>query len=354
MNRALIFLTKATSILLVILSPINCNPSPKFISSFSKQKSILTSFQFINSIAIASSLLTIQNKKLEMLSSSNSNANAPSWSEKVYLITGSTDGIGKHTAKRLASLGCTVCLHGRNDNKLEMTKTEILNEFPSAKLKTYCSDVSTIRNTKLLADNILRDNIRLDGLVNNAGIFTNKYVITEDNLESTFAVNVMAPFILCLLLLPLLKSTPNSRVINVSSTSQEEGDPRINLSDLQFEHGGFSDHASYSLSKLCMVTMSHELALRVSPSDSLIICCDPGDVDTVMLRTGWAGYQGMKIEDANDEYELTTRPFDSSVHGTYFVGLRETKCNPQVYQDNLRLGLWNFLEQKSGLTLPTK
>ena len=327
-------------VLTVIVSAVYCNPIPKVISSILKQETIISSIRLMSTVVLGTtSLLT--------------SATPPTFNENVYLVTGSTDGIGKHTAKRLVRLGCTVCLHGRNKKKLELTKTEILNEFPTAKLKTYCSDVSTIRNTKALAEAVLRENNRLDGLVNNAGIFTSEYVITEDNLESTFAVNVMAPFVLCLLLLPLLKSTPNSRVINVSSTSQEEGDPRINLTNLQFEtEGGFSDHASYSLSKLCMAAMSRELAARVSPSESLIICCDPGDVDTVMLRTGWSGYQGMKIEDANDEYELTIRPFNAELHGKYFVGLRETQCNPQVYQDNLRLGLWNVLEQKSNLSLP--
>lgn len=341
-------LVRALFSLLLILPVSSSNLVPKSLSSVLKQRSVLSSARVFGTLVGTSLLLHSQRANSAMSSASS----ALPFSENVYLVTGSTDGIGKHTAKRLAPLGCTVCLHGRNSRKLEATKAEILNEFPTAKLKTYCADVSTIQNAKMLAQTVLQDNTRLDGLVNNAGIFTNNYIITEDNLESTFAINVMAPFILNLQLLPLLKATPNSRIINVGSTSQEEGDPRIDFKNLQFERGGFSDHAAYSLSKLCMAAMSRELAARVSPSDALVICCDPGDVDTVMLRTGWPGYQGMKVEDANNEFELTTQPYDIKNHGKYFVALKETRCNPQVYKDDLRLGLWNFLEQKSGLSLP--
>ena len=108
---------------------------------------------------------------------------------------------------------------------------------------------------------------------------------------------------------------------------------------------------SYSMSKLCIAAWSHELALRISPQvDNLLVySCDPGDVDTQMLRKGWAGYQGMRIEDANDEFHLITRNFDLSMHGKYFVGGCEARCNSDVYDNQKRIELWNELEKISGV-----
>ncbi len=271
--------------------------------------------------------------------------------EKRYLVTGSTDGIGKHTAEMLIKDGATVLLHGRNLKKLHSTQENLLHKYPNAKLKIYCRDISTIDDTKALAHDIMNDNPRLDALINNAGIFTSKYEITKDGLESTFAVNVMAPYILNILLLPILKMTPKSRVINVSSTSQEEGNPQIILNNLQFQNGGFSDHAAYSLSKLCIAAVSHEFAQRISSQDTLIFSCDPGDVDTQMLRAGWPGYPGKRLKDANDEYILATMPYSTSYHGKYFVNCKESRCNPQVYNTSLRLALWDELEKISNVKL---
>ena len=272
-------------------------------------------------------------------------------SEKVFLVTGSTSGIGRHTSQLLAKTGATVLLHGRNEKKLDMVENWILNSNPKAVLRKYCYDLSSVAGMKGLAKAISQEHKKLDGLLNNAGEFTNQYRITGDKMETTFAVNVAAPYVLSILLLPILKNTVQSRILTVSSTSQNEGDPHIALRNLQFEKGGFSDHAAYSQSKLCVAAVSHELARRVLPEETLIYSCDPGDVDTEMLRAGWPGYPGMPVEEANDEFKLLTRPYDRSLHGKYFVARKETRCNPEVYNDDLRLGLWSALEKLTGVSL---
>lgn len=273
---------------------------------------------------------------------------------KYYLITGSTDGIGKHTAERVAAAGGNLLLHGRNPEKLKQVSNDIQVKYPKIQIRSYCHDLSSTNGAKLLADELLHDREinHLDALVNNAGIFTSDYHLNDDGIESTFAVNVVAPFILSILLLPLLQRSKQSRILNVSSTSQEEGNPRIILDNLQFQRGGFSDHAAYSLSKLCMAAMSHELAMRVKPSESLVFSCDPGDVDTQMLRAGWAGYQGIPVEEADNEFELVTRPWDDQMNGKYFVSCRPARCNQDVYNNAKRVALWNELERISGVTLP--
>ena len=265
----------------------------------------------------------------------------------------------------------------------------------------------TSNAVKNFADDILANHMRLDILINNAGVFQQDKIITQENLESTFAINVAAPFILFCKLLPLIKATPCSRIINVSSISQ--GDfGRIDLSNLQFEKGGFSSYDSYSLSKLCIAALSHELAQRISPDDALVMSCDPGTVNTKMLAAGW-GSCGVEVQNANHEYNLAIVPLrfngdqgggrdydekggDSSssstsgagyssgkvwtatasadcngrdverghleqlgtasaAHGQYFVGGKIVRCCSDVYNDELRCGLWDYCERITGVRL---
>jgi NAD(P)-dependent dehydrogenase (short-subunit alcohol dehydrogenase family) len=216
---------------------------------------------------------------------------------KTFLVTGSTDGIGQYTALLLAKSGANVLLHGRNWDRLQKTK-HFINEQLDPELrvkeiiKCYCSDLQSLAGAKNLANEIIASNERLDGLINNAGVFQESLIITEDGLESTFAVNVCAPFILICLLLPLLRRTKHSKILNVSSISQSGS---LQLDNLEYQHGGFSSYSSYGFSKLCIAAMSHELAKRISAEEALVMSCDPGTVNTKMLLAGW-GYCGIRIE----------------------------------------------------------
>jgi NAD(P)-dependent dehydrogenase (short-subunit alcohol dehydrogenase family) len=264
---------------------------------------------------------------------------------KTYLVTGATDGIGQHTAIRLAKAGANLLLHGRNWERLERTKSIVSNVMDKNReiksfVKGFCHDLQTIAGAKQLAVDVLQTTSELDGLINNAGVFQDSLIITDDGLESTFAINTCAPFILCKLLLPLLRKSHRAKILNVSSISQGG---ELVLNNLQYQHGGFSSYSSYAFSKLCIAAMSHELALRISPEDALVLCCDPGTVNTKMLLAGW-GYCGIDIEDANDEFSLISAPFDEAHHGKYFVGCRPTRCHRDVYNESRRLELWQFLE----------
>jgi NAD(P)-dependent dehydrogenase (short-subunit alcohol dehydrogenase family) len=189
---------------------------------------------------------------------------------KSYLITGSTDGIGEHTAMKLAGMGAKILLHGRDPLRLQRTTEKILDKFPEAELTPYLFDLSTTKSTKAFVHSVLNTNEHLDGLINNAGIFTSKFVITEDGLESTFAINVVAPYIIACLLLPLLRTTKNSRVLNISSTSQGGA---LDLNNLQFEKGSFSSHKSYSNSKLYMSGTSSFRNIFNNLLDFVFCCC---------------------------------------------------------------------------------
>ena len=235
----------------------------------------------------------------------------------VALITGSTAGIGLTTAKNLALRGYDVILHGRNPNRIRKA-IEIVQSFSSSTGQTVFSvesDISTVRGCKNLVSSVQsildqRSGKRsLDILMNNAGVFEPNHVLTDDNLEMTFAVNVMAPFVITSGLLPQLLSRDDesgvcsqSRIVTASSISQCRSIDHWD--DLQFIQRPYSTHRAYSETKLFDAMISAQFASILSnagfgtdriTSNSL----DPGTVNTKMLLAGW-GPCGIDVEDALD------------------------------------------------------
>ena len=90
--------------------------------------------------------------------------------------------------------------------------------------------------------------------------------------------------------------------------------------------------------------ISYELAQRITPTECLVLSCDPGTVNTKMLLAGW-GSCGMEIANANDEFTLATNPFLETEHGKYYVNCRESSCSRDVYNNEKRKSLWNELER---------
>lgn len=280
---------------------------------------------------------------------------------KRVLVTGSTDGIGRHTATRLVEEGATVLLHGRSMDRLTRTRDEILkqtNTADASRIELYCHDLSAISGAKALVEDILSKTTKLDVLVNNAGVYQPKFVkrphLIEgkmEELEDTFVVNVAAPYILFCLLLPLLQAAAGSKILNVSSMSQGG---RIEMDNLQFQkEGSYSSHRAYSASKLLIAALSHELALKLDPvADALVMSCDPGTVNTKMLLAGW-GYCGIEVGDADDQFSLITRPGRNNAHGKYYVYQRESRCTTDVYDHDKRQELWAEMERLTRVVLPT-
>jgi len=262
-------------------------------------------------------------------------------SRPVALVTGSTDGIGRLTSALLARDDFTVLLHGRSQSRLGETREEILSQTPHAHLETYCYDLQTKNSVLALAADVLsKHGKHLDVVVQNAGVFMQERVVTADNLEMTFAVNVCAPFLLAQQLLPVLSSTAGSRMLMVSSISQSDGGGRYDMS--KFEHESWDSYSSYGQSKLQMAMLSHQLSTKFT--NPVIMSCDPGTVNTKMLLAGW-GRCGIPISSATDEYELVKGPADATKHGKYFVGLRESRCSSSVYDATARAALWSHLEE---------
>ena len=177
---------------------------------------------------------------------------------KTILITGATDGIGKHLAKKLASEGHHVILHGRNPQKLELALQEVRAVSLRGRVSNYLADFSKLDDIYRFVEEIKRDFSKIDVLFNNAGLYAGKErKASTENVELTFMLSVLVPYILTTELSPLLEKATNGRVINTSSYMHHFAKAK-NL-DFGFEND-YSPGLAYNNSKLYTIWMTRYLA----------------------------------------------------------------------------------------------
>lgn len=255
--------------------------------------------------------------------------------EKIILVTGATDGIGKATAMELARRGARVIVHGRNAEKVLQTQIEIGRFVPGNKVETAVADLSSLSQIRSLAQYLTDHFERLDVLLHNAGVFMKKREVSADGFEMTFAVNHLAPFLLTNELLPLLR-TSHARVITVSSGTHHRG--RINFNDLQAEQQ-YDGYTAYSQSKLANILFANELAQReqgILTSNTL----HPGVINTNLLREGFGGGGDTVGKGAATSVYLALSPDTATVTGKYFTNSRETPVAPHALDQATQQQLW--------------
>lgn len=276
--------------------------------------------------------------------------------QRTALVTGATDGIGLTTAKNLAAQGIHVLIHGRDEKKIQSAVEKVMafqKERSSAKsliLPLPPQDLSTVTGCEKLADQVVstceNQDLKLNILMNNAGVYSEELVITSEGFELTLAVNVVAPFVLTSLLLDKLLER-KSRIIIAASISQSRA--VRDWDDLSYTKQSYSAHGAYSESKLLDAMLTMEFAERLQsaglgPNRITCNCLDPGTVNTKMLLAGW-GRIGIDVNDALDEYWLCTSDDVDQLTGQYFVSQLSRRASSSAYDINERKKLWTLLTQ---------
>lgn len=266
---------------------------------------------------------------------------------RTVLVTGSTDGIGKATAMELARRGAKVLIHGRNPEKGRAVLEEIRKRTGNETLEFFEADLSSQRQVRRLASEVIESRDKLHVLINNAGTFLPQRQLTEDGLEITFAVNYLAPFLLTHELLDLLKKSSPSRIITVASIAHWNA--RVDWNNLQGErrYDGFD---AYALSKLGDILFTYALARRLQGTGVTANCLHPGVIRTKLLRAGFGNYPGaMPEEGARTSVYLATSPDVENVSGRYFERCRPARSSPQSYDMELQERFWQVSERLIGL-----
>ena len=196
---------------------------------------------------------------------------------KTVLITGATSGIGFEASVALARQGARLVMVGRDPGKTALAVQAVRDRSGSSTVDSLLCDLASQRQVRSLAQGFLARYERLDVLVNNAGTVSMTRTLTEDGLESTFAVNYLSAFLLTNLLLDRLRASAPSRIVMVSSAGHYAGS--IDFDDLGLERG-YQVMRAYSRSKLAQVLFTRELARRLQGTGVTVNALHPGTVAT--------------------------------------------------------------------------
>jgi NAD(P)-dependent dehydrogenase (short-subunit alcohol dehydrogenase family) len=248
---------------------------------------------------------------------------------KCALVTGSTDGVGRLVAARLAADGASVLVHGRDAARGERLVAEIKGEGGAAEF--LAADLASLHAVRDLAEAIRARTDRLDILVNNAGIGTASggggRQVSADGHERRFAVNYLSGFLLTHLLLPLLRASAPSRIVNVASAGQQE----LDFADVMLARG-YSGTRAYCQSKLAQIMFTIDLAETLKGSGVTVNALHPATyMNTTMVRQAGVEPWSSVEEGAEAILNLAASPALEGRSGLYFNGLNEARANRQAY-----------------------
>ncbi|NTF82180.1 SDR family NAD(P)-dependent oxidoreductase [Agrobacterium rhizogenes] len=269
-------------------------------------------------------------------------------SNKTILITGSTDGVGRRVAERLAAAGGKVLVHGRDQARAKSLLAGIHDA--GGKAVFYPADLSSLDETRALADAIERDHDRLDILVNNAGIGTGGgnagRQVSRDGHELRFAVNYLAGFLLTRRLLPLLKASGPARIVNVSSAGQQS----IDFSDVMLTRG-YSGVRAYCQSKLAQIMFTFDLAEELAGSNIIANCLHPATyMNTTMVRQAGVAPMSTVDQGADAILNLAVGADLEGYSGLYYNGQHPSRANAQAYDTTARQRLRLLSQNLAGLS----
>jgi NAD(P)-dependent dehydrogenase (short-subunit alcohol dehydrogenase family) len=267
---------------------------------------------------------------------------------KTVLITGSTDGVGRYVASRLAADGAKVLIHGRDAARAKSLIEEI-KRAGHAEPVFYQADLSSLASTRQLAQAVLADHKQLDVFVSNAGIGSQNQgpqrQTSADGYELRFAVNYLSGFLLGNLLLPLLKAASPSRIVNVASLGQHP----IDFDDVMLMKG-YNGSRAYAQSKLSQIMFTIDLAEELKGSGVTVNSLHPATyMNTTMVRAGGITPISTVEQGGDAILHLVTGNDVANKTGLFFNGMNEAKANPQAYDEAARKRLRALSLELTGL-----
>ena len=202
---------------------------------------------------------------------------------KVAIVTGATSGLGLAAATRLASLGASVRLLGRDIARTDAARDRIVTLTGNADVEIGVADLADLDEVRRYAEQVVAYHDRLDVLINNAGALSREHRLTDDGIELTVQTHVVAPFLLTHELLPLLNATPGSRVITVTSGGMYT--ERLDVDRLEMGPDGYDGVKAYARSKRAQVVLNGQWAARTAATGVTFHAMHPGWVDTPGVQT---------------------------------------------------------------------
>ncbi|WP_436791863.1 SDR family NAD(P)-dependent oxidoreductase [Yinghuangia sp. YIM S10712] len=254
---------------------------------------------------------------------------------KTILITGATDGLGRHVAVRLGQAGARVVVHGRDPAKAERVRAEVAGAG-GPDPQVVVADLADLHAVDRMADDVADRIPRLDVLVNNAGVGFGTpgsgREVSRDGIELRFAVNYLAGHHLTRRLIPLLTRSAPARIVNVASLGQA----RLDFADLLTERD-YDGSRAYCRSKLAQIMDTIDLADELGDQAVTANALHPATfMATSMVKE--AGSAPLNtVETGGDALmRLIDSPASDTTSGRFFDGLKEAGAHAQAYDPEAR------------------
>lgn len=282
---------------------------------------------------------------------------------KIVIVTGCASGIGLETASVLASKNATIIMAVRNLEKGETAQNLIKKNFPTADIRIMELDLASLSSVIAFTEKFKLAFSRLDLLINNAGVMIPPYQKTTDGFELQMGTNHLGHFALTGILIDLIKSTKESRIVNVSSMAHKAGN--INFNDLNWEKRKYKKWGAYGDSKIANLYFTFSLQKRLEKEKSHIIvaAAHPGYTATKLQRhmgvfsvLKHVFAQSIPMGALPTLYAATAKDVKS---GNFFgpSGFMEIKGYPKKVVSNTRSQdpqiaekLWKISEKLTGIT----
>jgi len=267
--------------------------------------------------------------------------------QRIILVTGATNGIGKEVALELLAQGHRVIFHGRNPKKMDQVVSEALTRVPDAKIDTILADFSSLIEVKGMAEDLKNRFPHLDVLINNAGVYCNKRCFSAEGFELAFAVNYLASFSLTMQLMPLLAKSPSARIINMSSIGHRF--VWINPLDIKSQHF-FWGWVNYCRSKLLQIPFTFRLAEYLQGSHITVNALHPGIIiGTEVTNTAFIKWGLPLAIGAQPVINLATNPELENLSGMYIERYKISRPSPMALDKTLKSRLWTSSFKWAGL-----
>jgi NAD(P)-dependent dehydrogenase (short-subunit alcohol dehydrogenase family) len=272
---------------------------------------------------------------------------------KTVLITGASAGIGKAAARALAGMGASVFMMSRDRSRGEAARSEIAAATGNPRIEFLACDLSRPAEVRAAADAFLAGHDRLDVLINNAAIIPYRRTKTADGLETQFAVNHLAYFLLTDRLLDRLRASAPSRIVLLSSGLHRRAD--INFDDLQSEKS-YRGMKVYGRTKLMNLLFMLELDRRLAGTGVTVNALSPGFTATDLGRSApplsrlvFKTFGKPPEKGADTVVFLASSPDVEGVSGRYFNNRRIEDVSAAARDAASAGRLWEISARLGGL-----
>jgi NAD(P)-dependent dehydrogenase (short-subunit alcohol dehydrogenase family) len=259
------------------------------------------------------------------------------------LLTGSTSGLGRHLAERLARAGHAVVAHGRDVHRT----AQLVADLDTAGGEAYAvvADLASLAEVRALGRRVAAAHPDLDVLINNAGIGFGApgagREVSVDGHELRLAVNYLAPVALTRTLLPVLQANTPARIVNVGSAGQLP----LDFADIEFT-SGYVGVEAYRRSKFALAVHTFALADELAGSGVSVNVLHPASfMDTAMVREGGIPPRSTVEDGAAGVLALAATDTGLTHNGAYFDGVRPSRAHPDAYRPEVRKRLAAATEQ---------